>query len=51
MIPYGRYHIDEEDIQAVAECVGAKYALAVSSGTAGLHFATLEAGVSPQAYL
>ncbi len=56
MIPYGKHHIDEEDIQAVvnvlrsgvltqgpsveafeqaiAEYVGAKYAVAVSSGTA-----------------
>jgi len=69
MIPYGRHHIDEEDIQAVvdvlrsgvltqgpvieafeqavAEYVGAKYALAVSSGTAGLHLAALAAGVGP----
>lgn len=69
MIPYGKHHIDEEDIQAVvdvlrsgvltqgpaieafeqavAEYVGAKYAVAVSSGTAGLHLAALAAGVSP----
>lgn len=69
MIPYGRHHIDEEDIQAVvdvlrsgvltqgpaveafeqavAEYVGAKYAIAVSSGTAGLHLAALAAGVGP----
>lgn len=67
MIPYGRHHIDEEDIQAVvnvlrsgvltqgpvieafeqavAEYVGAKYAVAVSSCTAGLHLAALAAGV------
>jgi UDP-4-amino-4,6-dideoxy-N-acetyl-beta-L-altrosamine transaminase len=69
MIPYGRHHIDEEDIAAVtevlrngaltqgpaiemfecaiAEYVGAKYAVAVSSGTAGLHIASLVAGMSP----
>ena len=69
MIPYGKHHIDEEDIQAVvdvlrggvltqgpaveaferavAEYVGAKYAVAVSSGTAALHLATLAAGVGP----
>lgn len=69
MIPYGRHHVDEEDIQAVvdilrngaltqgpvveafaeiiADYVGAKYAVAVSSGTAGLHLAALAAGVGP----
>ncbi len=69
MIPYGKHHIDEEDIQAVvdvlrsgvltqgpavegferaiAEYVGARYALAVSSGTAALHLAALAAGVGP----
>jgi perosamine synthetase len=69
MIPYGRHHVDEEDIQAVAnvlrsghltqgpmieaferavaEYVGAKYAIAVSNGTAGLHLAALAAGVGP----
>lgn len=69
MIPYGRHHIDEEDIQAVvdvlrsgaltqgpaieafaqavASYVGAKYAVAVSSGTAALHLAALAAGVGP----
>ena len=69
MIPYGKHHIDEEDIQAVvavlrggvltqgptierfeqavAEYVGAKYAVAISSGTAGLHLAALAAGVGP----
>lgn len=69
MIPYGKHHIDEDDIQAVvdvlrcgvltqgpaveafeqaiAEYVGAKYALAVSSGTAALHLAALVAGVAP----
>jgi len=67
MIPYGKHHIDEDDIQAVvdvlknglltqgplvdafekavAEYVGAKYAVAVSSGTAALHLANLAAGV------
>ena len=69
MIPYGKHHIDEEDIQAVvdvlrsgiltqgpiiemfeqeiARYVGAKYAIAVSSGTAALHLAALAAGVTP----
>jgi len=69
MIPYGRHHIDEADIQAVvdvlrkgeltqgptveaferavAEYVGARYAVAVSSCTAGLHLAALAAGVGP----
>jgi len=69
MIPYGKHHIDEEDIQAVvnvlrsgiltqgpiieefeqeiARYVGARYAIAVSSGTAALHLAALAAGVSP----
>lgn len=61
MIPYGRQHIDDDDIaavvdvlqsdylttgpkvaefeQAFAEYVGAKHAIAVSSGTAALHTA------------
>lgn len=69
MIPYGKHHIDEEDIQtvvdilrnglltqgpvveafeqAIATYVGAKYAVAVSSCTAGLHLAALAAGVGP----
>lgn len=69
MIPYGRHHVDEEDIkavsnvlrngaltqgpmieafeQAVVEYVGAKYAVALSHGTAGLHLAALAAGVGP----
>lgn len=69
MIPYGKHHIDEEDIQAVAdvlrhglltqgptieafekavaEYVGVKYAVAVSSGTTGLHIAALAAEVGP----
>jgi UDP-4-amino-4,6-dideoxy-N-acetyl-beta-L-altrosamine transaminase len=34
--------------QAVATYVGVKYALAVSSGTAGLHLAALAAGVGPK---
>jgi perosamine synthetase len=73
MIPYGRHHIGEEDIQAVvdvlkhasltqgpmveafemeiAKYVGAKYAVAVSSCTAGLHLAALVAGVRPGRYL
>ncbi len=67
LISYGRQHIDEEDIQAVVNClrsnsitqgplvaefekaiagyVGARYAVAVSSGTAGLHIAALVGGV------
>lgn len=69
MIPYGRHHLDEQDIQAVvnvlrsgaltqgpaieaferviAGYVGARYAVAVASGTAGLHLAALAAGVGP----
>jgi len=65
MIPYGKHHIDERDIEAVvevlrhgtltqgrgvdaferafAEFVGARYAIAVSSGTAALHLACLAA--------
>ena len=68
-ISYGRQHIDEDDVQAVVNClrssaltqgplvsqfeqaaaayVGARYAVAVSSGTAGLHLAALAAGVGP----
>jgi perosamine synthetase len=71
MIPYGKHHIDEDDIQAVvdilrsgfltqgpaveafekalAEYVGVKYAVAVSSGTAALHLTALAAGVGPGA--
>jgi len=69
MIPYGKHHIVEEDIQAVvdvlrsgaltqghaveafeqaiANYVGAKFAIAVSSGTAALHLAAMVAGVGP----
>lgn len=69
MIPYGKHHIDEADIQAVvdvlrsgvltqgsaveafeqavAQYVGARYAVALSSGTAALHLAALAAGVGP----
>jgi len=69
MIPYGKHHLDEDDIQAVvdvlrsgaltqgplvevfehiiADYVGARYAVAVSSGTAALHLAALVAGVKP----
>lgn len=69
MIPYGKQHLDEDDIQAVvavlrselltqgpsidaferavAEYVGAKYAVAVASGTAGLHLAAAAADVGP----
>jgi perosamine synthetase len=69
IIPYGKHHIDEQDIQAVveilrsgaltqgpaveafeqalAEYVGVRFAVAVSSATAGLHLAALAAGVGP----
>jgi UDP-4-amino-4,6-dideoxy-N-acetyl-beta-L-altrosamine transaminase len=69
MISYGRQHIDEDDVQAVVDClrsgvitqgpkvaefenaianyVGARYAVAVSSGTAALHIAAIAAGVKP----
>lgn len=69
MIPYGRHHLDEGDIQAVvdvlrngaltqgpkinefeqavADYVGVKYAVAVSSGTAALHLACLAADIGP----
>jgi perosamine synthetase len=69
MIPYGKHHIDETDIQtvvevlksgtltqgryveafekAVADYVGCKFAVAVSSGTAALHLSVLAAGVGP----
>ena len=69
MIPYGKHHVDEDDIQAVvnvlrsglltqgpavesferavADYVGVKHAVAVSSGTAALHLAALAAGVGP----
>jgi perosamine synthetase len=67
LIPYGKHHIDQEDIDAVvdvlrhdwltqgpkieefenaiADYVGAKYAVAISSGTAGLHIAALATGM------
>jgi perosamine synthetase len=67
IVPYGRHHIDEFDIQAVIDClkngmltqgpkiaefeqavakaVGARYALAVSNGTAALHLAALAAEI------
>ncbi|HCC54597.1 MAG TPA: UDP-4-amino-4,6-dideoxy-N-acetyl-beta-L-altrosamine transaminase [Desulfobulbaceae bacterium] len=69
MIPYGKHHIDEEDIQAVVDVLrsgiltqgpvveafeqavahytGARYAVAVASGTAALHLAAVAAGVGP----
>jgi perosamine synthetase len=69
VIPYGRHHIDEDDIRAVADLlrhgaltqgplvgdferavadyVGAEFAVAVSSGTAALHLAALAAGLGP----
>jgi len=71
ILPYGRHHIDESDIQAVVDClssgyltqgpkiaefekaiaeyVGASYAVAVSSGTAALHLASLVAGAGSNA--
>lgn len=67
MIPYGRHHLDEDDIAAVTEIlqgglltqgpmieafetavadyVGARYAVAVSSCTAALHLAALSADI------
>lgn len=67
MIPYGKHHLEEDDIaavvevlrsgnltqgnevgrfeQAVADFTGARYAVAVSSGTAALHLACLAADV------
>lgn len=69
LIPYGKHHVDEEDInavldvlrsnyltqgpmvekfeQAIANYTGAKYAVAVSNGTAALHLAAL--AVNPEA--
>mgnify|MGYP001348278257 FL=1 len=69
MIPYGKHHIDNEDIEAVvsvlksgqitqgpkieefeseiAKYVGAKYAVAVSSGTAALHLAGTVSNLGP----
>jgi perosamine synthetase len=69
LIPYGKHHIDDDDISAVvevlrsgaltqgpmvsvfeqtiAEYVGAKYAVAVSSGTAALHIAHLALELLP----
>jgi UDP-4-amino-4,6-dideoxy-N-acetyl-beta-L-altrosamine transaminase len=68
MIPYGRQHITQEDIEEViktlksdfltqgpkvtefekkfAEYIGAKYAVAVSNGTAALHLSALALGVN-----
>jgi perosamine synthetase len=68
-VPYGRQHIDEDDIASVVACLrdpwltqgprvaefedglaaatGARYAVAVSSGTAALHLAGLAAGIGP----
>jgi perosamine synthetase len=69
MIPYGKHHVDDDDIKAVVDVlknkfltqgpmiekfekaicdyVGAKYAVAVSSGTAALHLSALASGVKP----
>src|SRR5690625_5469529 len=68
VIPYGKQHITDEDIEAVnrvlrsdyltqgpeivkfeeafAEYTGARYAVAVSNGTAALHLGALVLGVS-----
>lgn len=68
-IPYGRQHINQEDINAIveavqadrltqgpkveefenlfAEYVGARYAVAVTNGTAALHIAVAAAGIEP----
>ena len=68
MIPYGKHHLDQSDIDsvvsvlragpltqgyhieefeaAVASYVGAKYAVAVSSGTAALHLCAIVAGLN-----
>lgn len=73
ILPYGRHHIDESDIQAVVDClrsgsltqgpkvaeferaiaktVGARYAVAVASGTAALHLAALVADLEPNSLL
>ncbi len=69
VIPYGRQHIDQNDIDAVVETLaadfltqgpkvvefenkfanylGAKYAVAVSNATAGLHIAVMALGLKP----
>ncbi|WP_296315277.1 aminotransferase class I/II-fold pyridoxal phosphate-dependent enzyme [Winogradskyella sp. UBA3174] len=69
IIPYGRQHIDQDDIDAVvktltadfltqgprvndfeekfAEYIGAKYAVAVSNATAGLHIAVMALNLKP----
>ncbi|MBO6675194.1 MAG: UDP-4-amino-4,6-dideoxy-N-acetyl-beta-L-altrosamine transaminase [Rhizobiales bacterium] len=69
MIPYGRHHLEEDDIvavteilkaglltqgpmieafeTAVADYVGSRYAVAVSSCTAALHLAALSADIRP----
>lgn len=68
-LPYGRQWIDDDDVQAVVDCLrsdfltqgpavkrfedsiceatGARFAVAVASGTAALHLASLAAGVRP----
>jgi len=68
-IPYGRQHITDADVQAVADTlrsdfltqgpkvaefeekfaayIGARYAVAVSNGTAALHLCALALGVQP----
>ena len=73
LIPYGRHHIEEDDIEAVvdvlrsdnltggpvvedfekafADRVGAKYAIAVSSGTAGLHLASVVLGLTKESFV
>ena len=73
MIPYGKHHLDEQDLIAVREVlsgnsltqgpaiesfeealaayVGAKFAVAVSSGTAALHFCFLLISTHPSTHL
>jgi UDP-4-amino-4,6-dideoxy-N-acetyl-beta-L-altrosamine transaminase len=73
MIPYGRQHIDQADIdavtevlrsdfltqgpavpvfeQAIAQAVGAKYAVATNSATSALHIACLALGLGKEDYL
>jgi UDP-4-amino-4,6-dideoxy-N-acetyl-beta-L-altrosamine transaminase len=73
MIPYGRQHIDQADIdavtevlrsdfltqgpavpifeQAIAQAVGAKYAVATNSATSALHIACLALGLAKGDYL
>ena len=71
MIPYGKHHIDKDDIKAVikvlksenltqgplidyfekkvSKYVGAKYSVAVTSCTAGLHLASIVSKINKKA--